>query len=57
VWSVFSRSLGTSTELDIFKGVCEILIIGNKCLNVGLLELEIVVAKITRGLIKKNLSQ
>ena len=34
-----SRSLGTSTEVDIYKGMCEILIIFNKCLNVGSLEL------------------
>ena len=26
-------------NLDIFKGMCEILIIFNKCLNVGSLEL------------------
>ena len=39
-WSVFSRSLGTSTEcVYIYKGMCEILIIFNKCLNVGSLEL------------------
>ena len=34
-----SRSLGTSTEVDIYKCMCEILIIFNKCLNVGSLEL------------------
>jgi hypothetical protein len=34
-----SRSLGTSTEVDIYKFMCEILIIFNKCLNVGSLEL------------------